>query len=67
MVVTLEINSIYLDANELDGGWTLGLGVLNGDIMLDAFTSQSTEGAVLELAGERFLIAPQAGDGAKLM
>jgi hypothetical protein len=65
--IALEINVIEFVPNELDGGWRLTLRVANGETMIDALTPASTENAALEVAGERFLLTPQPGDGAKLM
>lgn len=63
----LVINSIEVVANELDGGWMLLLRFSNGEELLDALSATSTESAYVEIGGERFSLAPQPGDGAKLI
>jgi hypothetical protein len=63
---TLEINAVEVVANELDGGWMLTLKIVDGESMFEAWNDTSTEGAVIEVGGERFSLAPQPGDGAKL-
>ncbi len=64
---TLEINAVEVVANELDGGWMLTLNIVDGEAMFDGWTDTSTEGATIEVGGERFSLAPQPGDGAKLI
>jgi hypothetical protein len=64
--ITIEITNIEAVTNELDGGWTLTLGFANSRDLFEAIGDKSGEGGEIELAGERFPIAPQPGDGAKL-
>ena len=64
--VTIEITSIEAVTNELDGGWTLSLGFANSRHVFEAIGKTNGDGGAIELVGERFPIAPQPGDGAKL-
>ncbi|MEQ1945154.1 hypothetical protein ABMA32_22305 [Mesorhizobium sp. VNQ89] len=64
---TLEINSIEVSSNELDGGWMLSLSIANGEAIFEHWNDSSTEGAEIEVGGQRFPLSPRSGDGAKLM
>ncbi|MEQ1943521.1 hypothetical protein ABMA32_13990 [Mesorhizobium sp. VNQ89] len=64
---TLAINSIEVSSNELDGGWMLSLTIGNAEAVFEHWNNSSTEGAEIEVGGERFSLAPRPGDGAKLM
>ena len=66
MTVRLDISTMHLNANELDGGWTLTPEIQNADVLFDAITTKSGEEAVLEVGEKSFPLAPQQGDGAKL-
>ena len=66
-VAELRVSSVHVDANEMDGGWMLALGIADAMPLLDALTRETSEGASLVFAGEAFALAPQPGDGAKLL
>jgi hypothetical protein len=65
--VPLAITSIRVNPNDMDGGWiaTVGLGTV--DDFFEALSEKSSEGASLVVAGQRFSLAPQKGDGKKLV
>ncbi len=63
----LPITSIQVSPDEMDGGRTVSLGVGTADDFFNALTEQNSEGASLIVAGERFPLAPQKGDGKKLV
>lgn len=64
--VDLPINSIRVDRNELDVGWTATVSFDSSDDLFEAITDKSAEAASLLIAGKRYLLAPQKGDGSKL-
>ncbi len=65
--VDLPISMIHVDANEMDGGWMLGLGTYDTAPLLDTLTKETSEGATITIAGTAYSLAPQKGDGAKLL
>jgi len=65
--VPLQIPSIQIDSNELDVAWMMTLSVGNSEDIFEAITAASAEGAKLIVGGESFTLAPQAGDGSKLV
>nr|WP_298098867.1 hypothetical protein [uncultured Shinella sp.] len=65
--IDLPISMIHVDANEMDGGWMLNLGTYDTAPLLDALTKDNSEGAAITIGDTRFSLAPQKGDGAKLM
>jgi len=65
--VELRVGSIHLDTNELDGGWILGVGVPDPAPLFDALTPGSAEGSSILLGGHDLVLAPNKGDGAKLV
>lgn len=65
--VDLQFSTIHLDANELDANWSLTAGLTDPAPLLDALDQQSAEGAAIVLGGTTFPLAPEKGDGAKLM
>ncbi|WP_395449691.1 hypothetical protein ACHMW7_07705 [Aminobacter sp. UC22_36] len=65
--IDLQFSTVHLDANELDGGWTLTAGISDAAPLLDVITAKNGEGAVIALGGETFQLAPERGDGAKLV
>lgn len=65
--IDLPISMIHVDANEMDGGWMLSLGTYDTAPLLDALSKESSEGATVTIAGTAYSLAPQKGDGAKLL
>ncbi|MEI8698159.1 hypothetical protein [Mesorhizobium sp. ISC15] len=66
-IVDLAVNSVRVDSNDMDGGWIVTFGLGSIDAFFEALTDKSGEGASLIVAGKRFPLAPQAGDGNKLV
>ena len=65
--VDLPISMIHVDANEMDGGWMLSLGSYDTAPLLDTLSKENSEGAAITIAGMAYSLAPQKGDGAKLL
>lgn len=65
--VDLPISMIHVDANEMDGGWMLNLGTYDTAPLLDTLSKETSEGATITIAGTAYSLAPQKGDGAKLL
>ncbi|WIW52033.1 hypothetical protein LRP31_23605 [Mesorhizobium mediterraneum] len=65
--VDLRVNSVLVDPNAMNGGWvaTVGLGTI--DDFFEALNEKSSEGASLIVAEQDFSLAPQKGDGRKLV
>jgi hypothetical protein len=64
--IDLTIYSIEVRSNEMDGGWIVILD-LDPAEFFDELTEKNSEGASIVVAGDRFLLAPQKGDGKKLV
>ena len=65
--IDLPISMIHVDANEMDGGWMLSLGSYDTAPLLDTLSKETSEGATITIAGTTYSLAPQKGDGEKLM
>lgn len=65
--VSLAITSVRLDSNDMDGGWIATVGLGRIDDFYDVLTEKGSEGASLVVAGKHFPLAPQKGDGKKLV
>ncbi|MCR6501793.1 hypothetical protein MUO32_22405 [Shinella sp. CPCC 101442] len=65
--IDLPISMIHVDANEMDGGWMLSLGTYDTAPMLDTLSKDNSEGATIAIGDRTFALAPQKGDGAKLV
>lgn len=65
--VDLAVNSVRVDSNDMDGGWIVTFSLGSIDTFFDALTETAGEGASLIVAGKRFSLAPQRGDGKKLV
>lgn len=63
--VNLTINSVELTPNVLNSDWDTIIDLDHE--LLAALTEKSSEGASLIIGGERFPLAPQKGDGKKLI
>lgn len=66
VAVDLQFSTVYLDANEMDGGWILTAGLTDPAAILDSVVPNNSEDASLTLGGETFSLAPERGDGPKL-
>jgi len=65
--VDLPISMIHVDANEMDGGWMLNLGTYDTAPLLDTLSKDNSEGATVTIGDQIFSLAPQKGDGEKLV
>lgn len=65
--IDLPISMIHVDANEMDGGWMLSLGTYDTAPLLDTLSKDNSEGASITISDRMFSLAPQKGDGAKLV
>lgn len=65
--IDITIKYIEVYPNEMDGGWVITLGVGTADDFFYALNDKNSEGASLVVAGKRFPLAPQKGDGKKLV
>ena len=64
--IAIPVSAVDFDTNEMDGGWTVTMSLGSPEIF-DGLTDRSSEGASLTISGKRFPLAPQKGDGKKLV
>ncbi|WP_155924250.1 hypothetical protein [Mesorhizobium sp. L2C066B000] len=65
--IPLTVRSVRADPYGMDGGWIATISLDSVDDLLDTFTEKNSEGASLIIAGKRLPLAPQHGDGKKLV
>jgi hypothetical protein len=65
--VEVQFSSVYLDANEMDGGWVLTAGLTDAAVLFDNVSAANAQGTTITLGGETFALTPEEGDGTKLV
>lgn len=66
-VIPLTVRSVRADPYGMDGGWIATMSLDSVDDLLHTLTEKNSEGASLVIAGKPFPLAPQDGDGKKLV